>query len=64
MATPKDVSIHKWNQVIRGHNYFFVDFIMTSKMLNLDSFGLVIKYFKLNIDFLVKFLIKIQENFA
>jgi len=36
---------------------------MTSKLLDLESFTLILQYFKMNIDFLVQYLVKVQENF-
>lgn len=45
----KELSPHKFNQFIRGHNYFWVDFIMTIKIPDLEAMTQVMKYFKLNI---------------
>ena len=56
----KELSPHKFNQAVRGHNYFWVDFIMTTKLLDLEAFTQVMRYFKMNIDFLVQYLAKVQ----
>ena len=60
LISPKETTVHKLNQCLRGHNYLWVDFIMTAKIPDIDSFGLVMKLFKLNLDFLVNYLTKIQ----
>jgi len=31
MAAPKKYSVHEINQLLRGHNYFYNDFLMTVK---------------------------------
>ena len=63
LTSPKDSTVHKLNQCLRGHNYLWVDFIMTAKLQDIDSFNLIMRFFKLNLDFLVSYLTKIQDNF-
>ena len=63
LTTPKDTTVHKMNQSLRGHNYLWVDFIMTTKLTDVNSFKLIMKFFKMNLDFLVSYLLKIQDNF-
>ena len=63
MESPRDATVHRVNQVVRGHNYLYVDFIMNSKLATVEALAIVMKYFKLNIDFLVQYLSHVQEKF-
>jgi len=51
------------NQLLRGHNYFYTDFLMTIKDHDPKSLDLAIKYFDLNISFLCHYLKHIYKNF-
>lgn len=64
MSDPTVLSVHELNQLIRGHNYFYVDFLMTTKLPDAASLGLVMKYFNLNIEFLCRFLSLVEEQFG
>lgn len=59
---PLAYSVHQLNQFIRGHNYLYIDFLMTVKYADLTSFNLVVEFFWLNIDFLVKYIDNISKN--
>lgn len=47
---------HGINQLLRGHNYFYVDFLMTWKFATVEGVRCAIEYFLINIKFLTSFL--------
>jgi hypothetical protein len=51
------------NQLLRGHNYLYVDFLMTWKYQTLEGITAAIEYFLINIKFLATFLHQINEHF-
>jgi hypothetical protein len=56
MASPHDYSVHDINQQLRGHNYFYNDFLMTIKYQNEEGIASAVSYFDLNVLIISKYL--------
>ena len=64
MAGPEKHSAHEVNQILRGHNYFYTDYLMTHKYPIKEGLELALKYFEMNVEHLVKYLKDIDGHFA
>ena len=56
-------SVHDFNQLMRGHNYFYVDFLMTWKFQSAETIMPALDFFFLNIKLLISFLHHLNSNF-
>ena len=63
MASPYQYSVHELNQVLRGHNYFYTDFLMTTKFQIKQGLKKAVEYFEMNVEHLLQYLKTINDNF-
>ena len=63
MAEPEAHSAHEINQILRGHNYFYADYLMTHKFPIKDGIDMALTYFEMNVQYLVQYLKNIDEHF-
>lgn len=63
LASPNKTA-HQINQIIRGHNYFYTDFLMTKTYDSSESVSAVMEYFKVSIKFAVEYLKAIDPEFT
>ena len=54
---------HEINQQLRGHNYLYIDFLMTWKFASVEGVRYAIEYFLINIKLINSFLKLIATNF-
>jgi len=52
LLQPEKYTVHQLNQLVRGHNYMYNDFLMTCKFHNPEGIAAAIEYFELNVIFL------------
>ena len=63
MAEPEKYSAHEINQILRGHNYFYTDYLMTHKYPIREGIDMALQYFEMNVGHLVKYLQNIYAHF-
>ena len=63
MASPYQYTVHELNQIVRGHNYFYTDFLMTTKYQIKEGLKQAVEYFEMNVEHLVKYLSTINDNY-
>ena len=51
------------NQFIRGHNYFYTDFLMTKTYESNFTLKKIIDYFKYNMDYCIQYLDDVDPEF-
>ena len=64
MNNLKEKSAWEINQTLRGHNYFYTDFLMTRTIETQEAFTAIMEYFKMNIIIAINYLNHIDENFV
>lgn len=57
------MSIHSFNQLFRGWNYMYTDFLMTCKFGILQEFAAVFSFYRMNTEFLCNYLRHLDKNF-
>ena len=62
MASPYQYTVHELNQIVRGHNYFYTDFLMTTKYQIKEGLKQAIEYFEMNVQHLMLYLKTINDN--
>lgn len=62
MADPLKHSAHELNQVLRGHNYFYNDFLMTTKFHIEEGIASAVGYFEMNVKILAEYLKSIAND--
>jgi hypothetical protein len=57
------MSVHSFNQLFRGWNYMYTDFLMTCKFSIVQEFVSVFNFYRLNTEFLCNYLRHLDKNF-
>ncbi len=60
----ENLTAHRVNQFLRGHNFCYTDFLMTCAYQSSEAVKEVLDYFKLNIHFACEYLDSIDPNFT
>lgn len=63
MAAPESFNVHHINQILRGQNYMYNDFLMTTKFRNIEDMSSTIEFFETNVIHLAQYLKTIESNF-
>ncbi len=63
LKTIKKKSAHEINQIIRGKNYMYCDFLMTWNYKSLEEIKSILKYYCINVEFVCQYLQNLDLTF-